>query len=49
MTARQNDRGVFCVFAVIPNRPLPAPEITTTVAGAVPGRDRGLAEYGGLA
>lgn len=49
LTARQNDRGVFCVFAVIPNRPLPAPEITTTVAGAVPGRDRGLAEYGGLA
>jgi len=47
MTARQDDRGAFCVVAVIPHRPTQAPDITTTTAEDAQGRHLGQAQLGG--
>jgi signal transduction histidine kinase len=47
MTARQDDRGAFCVVAVIPHRPTQVPDITTTTAEDAQGRHLGQAQLGG--
>ena len=48
LTARQDDRGVFGVVAVIPYRPAPAPGITTPTVQAAPCRHRRRVQRGDL-
>jgi len=47
LTACEDDRGEFCVLAVIPHRPTSAPGITTTTADDVHGGHLGRSKFGG--